>query len=63
MQTAFTRTDEMELVMNRGGFHLKGVTFSGEDPPANLTDDGKSILVSGMKWFPKTDQLALNISE
>jgi len=57
--TAHTRADQLGLVLNRGGFQLKGVTFSGKD----LTDDGISIYVGGLKWFPKKDLLSLNIGD
>ena len=39
IDTAYTREDELELIMHRGGFHLQGVTFSGTDPSPELTDD------------------------
>ena len=55
--------DKLELVINKGGFQLKGVSFSGETPLEKLTDDGETIHVAGMRWFPKDDTLALNISE
>ena len=47
------RADQIDLVLNRGGFSLKGVAFSGKDPPATLTNDEGSINVAGMRWFPK----------
>ena len=56
-------TDNLILVSNRGGFGLKGLTFSGLDPPDNLSTDGVSVNVAGMKWFPKEDKIALNIGE
>lgn len=54
-------SDQLELVLNRGGFQLKGVAFSGEDPPGSLSDDGVSIHVSGMIKFTKKDLISLNI--
>ena len=57
------RADQIELVLNRGGFSLKGVTFSGKDPPATLTNDRANITVAGMRWFPKEDLESLDISE
>ena len=60
---ALTRADELESVLNKGGFGLKGVSFSGEDPPSTLSDDGKTIFIAGMKWFPKDDVIVLNIGE
>ena len=58
---ALKRADELEVVLNRGGFVLKGITFSNQDPPEPLSDDGKSINVAGMKWFPKDDVILLDI--
>ena len=55
-------TDKLEIVLNRGGFRLKGITFSGFDPPDNLCNKDKSINVAGMKWYPKPDLLSLNLS-
>ena len=49
------RADQLELVLNRGGFSLKGVTFSGTDSPSKLSKDESSINVAGMKWLPKDD--------
>ena len=57
------RTDQIELILNRGGFSLKGLAFSGKDPPATLTSDEASINLAGIRWFPKEDLLSLNISE
>jgi hypothetical protein len=56
-------TDNLILVLSRGGFKLKGFTFSGADPPENLSDDGVSVLVAGMRWYSKDDTLSLNIGE
>lgn len=62
IENALLRADELEVVMNRGGFALKGIAFSGEDPPESLSDDGVSLNIGGMKWYPKDDELSLNIS-
>ena len=62
-QKALERADQVELVLNHGGFSLKGVTFSGKEPPNTLTADNTTINVAGMKWFPKEDMLSLDISE
>ena len=55
-------TDKLEIVLNRGGFPFKGITFSGFDPPDNLCNKDKSINVAGMKWYPEPDLLSLNLS-
>ena len=57
------RADHIELVLNRGPFSLKGVTFSGKDLPATLSNDEANIDVAGMRWFPKGGLLSLNISK
>ena len=59
---ALERAVQVELLLNRGGFSLKGVTFSGKDPSAALSFDGPSINVAGIKWFPREDLLTLDIS-
>ena len=54
-------TDDLKVVLNNGGFDLKGFTFSGFDPPEHLGNGDKSINVGRMKWYPKSDFLSLNI--
>ena len=56
------RADELNLVLTRGGFCLKGFTFSKHDPPKELSVDGRSINVAGMCWFSNEDYLKLDIS-
>ena len=56
------RADELDIVLIRGGFSLKGFTFSGSNPPKSLSEDGESINVAGLKWFSKADILKLDIS-
>ena len=60
---AMKHADELEIVLNRGGYTLKGITFSKYDPPESVTDDGSSIGVAGMKWYSKEDKISLNIGE
>ena len=55
-------TDDLKVVLSRGGFVLKGVFESGSYPPEHLSEDGKSILVGGLKWYCE-DYLKLNIGE
>ena len=56
-------TDQIQLAVAKGGFSLKGFTISGSDPPENLSSDGKSIHVLGLKWFPKGDFFQFNVGE
>ena len=60
---SFQRADELSLVLRRGGFCLKGFTFSGKRPLHTLSENGKSINVAGMKWFSEPDELQLDMSE
>ena len=62
-QIAHQRADELELMLNRGSFALKGIAFSREEPPQTLSDDGDTIHIAGLKWFVKSDEISLNISE
>ena len=55
--------DEIQIILSRGGFTLKGFTFSGESPIELLSGDNKSINVAGMKWYPEDDKLELDITE
>ena len=48
LKHAMIRGDQIELFLNRGEFSLKGVTLSGKDPPATLTNDEASNNVAGM---------------
>ena len=55
--------DEIQIILSRGGFTLKGFTFSGESPTESLSGDNKSINVAGMKWYPEDDKLELDITK
>ena len=63
LDRAKTVTDNLVSSMARGGFSFKGFTFSGERPPKNLTEDGESVLVAGLKWYSEGDFMKLNIQE
>ena len=56
-------TDDLKVVLSRGEFALKGVSESGSYPLEHLSEDGKSILAGGLKWYCKEDYLKLNIGE
>jgi len=55
--------DDIELVVNHGGFTLKGFTFSYQKPHESLSRDGESVSVSGMKWFQKSDYISIDNPE
>ena len=58
-----TITDDLQIVLSKGGFRLKGITFSGFAPPPHLSKDQESILVGGIRWFPKPDLISLNLGD
>ena len=58
----YERADELSVVLMKGGFCLKGFTFAGSKPLKELSEDGESIHVAGMKWFSEPDLLKLDIS-
>ena len=49
--------------LNKGGFTFKGLTFSGKDPPSDLSSEQVSIKVAGMKWFSKEEKISLDIGD
>ena len=50
-------TDELHATLS------KGFAMSGEEPPETLSTDNESVLVGGLRWFPKGDFISLNIKE
>ena len=56
--------DQFSLAVAKGGFKLKGFTFSGLHPPENIAnEDGISVTVGGSIWYPKDDDVCLKISD
>ena len=53
----------MQIVVNRGGFSLKGFTFSGYPPCASLSSDGERVGIAGLRWYPEDNKVALDINE
>ena len=54
--------EKTENVLKKIDMKIKGWCMSGEDPPAQLTDDDVSVQFSGITWFSKIDSFRLNIS-
>ena len=55
--------DDLEVVISRGGFGLKGFTFSGQRPQESLSNDGETVSVAGLKWYPQEDEIALDVQQ
>ena len=53
--------EQLQECLKTGGFGLKSITCSGEDPDESVSSDGKSIMVFGLRWFPKGDFFMVNI--
>ena len=62
-ELALERADQLELVLNQGGFSLKVDTSSKRDPPSNLSADDCSVKIVGIKWFPIEGMVSLDIGE
>ena len=60
---AHQSADQLAIVLARGGYILKGFTFSGKPPLSGLSSDGESINVAGMRWYPESDLIQLDASE
>ena len=56
-------TDQLNLALSKGGFILKGFTFSGRNPPEHMSSDGESVGVGGLKWASKADLISLKVPE
>jgi hypothetical protein len=56
-------TNELKELLPYGGFQLKVMTMSGEDPCDKASADGVSTMFGGYKWKPKQDVLMLNGAE
>ena len=54
-------SDNLEKTIAQGGFTLKGITMSGQNPHKSLSNDGTTISVAGMTWQPKNDLLSIDI--
>ena len=59
LSDAHNKADQLSAALSKGGFALKGFTFSGDDPPEELTKDGVSILVGGIRWWSKSDLISI----
>ena len=63
MNEAKDLAEDVKVVLLHGGFKLKGITYSGEDPPENLTEDGKTVKTVGWKWWSMDDEIQLCVGD
>ena len=52
---------DLETVINKGNFSLKGVAVSGKPPPISMSIDGTHVAVGGGKWDTENDTYSLDI--
>ena len=55
--------DQVQKVLDKGGFQLKYVIRSGEAPAPEASFDGTSVTVLGYKWSTADDYLQINFGE
>ena len=55
--------EEIKTVLPRGGFKLKTVNVSGEDPDESASNDGIHTSFAGYQWSQRLDLLSLNHGE
>lgn len=53
----------VEEVMKRGGFSLKFVVKSGENPPEKASSEGERLKILGFKWDSDPDILSPGLGE
>ena len=53
--------EDADSLFTKVGLACKGWTVSGSDPPEEVTEDGKSVSIGGMKWHSKMDFLEVPI--
>ena len=57
------KTNQLSLALVKGGFNLKGITYSKRDPIEQLSLDGRSVTVGGIRWFSKEDNFSVKTSD
>ena len=62
IDAAMKLADQMEFVLRKRGFALKGFSFSNHDPLDHLSCDGNSVSVRGLIWHPKYDKISIDVS-
>ena len=61
LDEAKSTASSLDFTLGLAGMAVKGYTFSGQDPPPEVSANGESIGLVGMVWHSKKDQLALEI--
>ena len=62
-ELALQRADQLEMVLNQGGFSLKQPLSEKRDASRNLSAHDCIVNIAGMKWFPNEFVVSLYIDE
>ena len=54
---------DIEFILAQGGMAVKGFTFSGNDPPVDVSADSKTVGLVGYIWSPREDTISLDIKQ
>ena len=53
--------DDADKVLGELSVTLKAWSKTGVKPSTSASDDGVSVLVAGMQWFPEMDSISIRI--
>ena len=53
--------NSLDRTLGFANIEVKGYTFSGEPPPAEMSPDGTNVGLLGLAWAPEADLLSLDI--
>ena len=53
--------EDGDKILGELDVHVKAWSKSGVKPSEAVSDDGHSILVGGMQWFPEMDSVSIRI--
>ena len=54
-------TSDTDKIFDKVGLSCKGWTFSGENPPPEVCEEGNYVSIGGMKWYSAMDLLEIPI--
>ena len=61
MEALHELATDLEAVLLKTGFKIKGYTFSGQPPPESLSKGKDYITVAGMQWYSEEDVIRFNL--
>ena len=55
--------EDADAIFAGVGLSCKGWSVSGSDPPADVCEDGGSVSIAGLKWYPRVDCIEIPIPQ